>query len=60
MEATVRQETKQIKDHLEEMNQSRDTLAYSSAAKPSFSGGFLKTLPLCSVNRELPNCYHLY
>lgn len=60
MEATVRQEAKQIKDHLEEMNQSRDTLACSSAAKPSFRGEFLKTLPLCSVNRELPTRCHLY
>ena len=60
MEATVRQEAKQIKDHLEEMNQWRDTLASSRAAKPSSSGEFLKTLPLCSVNRELPTCCHLY
>ena len=38
MEATLLQETKQIKDLLEEKNQSRDTLA---------SGEFLKTLLLC-------------
>ena len=60
MEETVRQEAKQIKDLLEEKNHSRDTLASSSAAKPSSSGEFLKTLPLCSVNRELPSCCHLY
>ena len=41
MEATVRQEAKQIKDLLEEKNQSRDTLASSSAAKPSSRGEFL-------------------
>ena len=32
MEATVCQEAKEIKDKLEEMNQSIDTLASSSAA----------------------------
>ena len=41
MEATVRQEAKQIKDLLDEKNQSRDTLASSSAAKPSSRGEFL-------------------
>ena len=60
METTVFQEAKEIKDQLEEMNQSIDTLASSSAAKPSSSGEFLKTITLCSVNRELPNCCHLY
>ena len=61
MEATVCQEAKEIKDQLEEMNQSIDTLASSSAAKQSSRGEFLKTLlPLCSVNRELLNCCHLY
>ena len=49
-----------IEDHLEEMNQSIDTLASSSAAKQSSRGEFLKTLLLCSVNRELLNCCHLY
>ena len=49
MEATVRQEAKEIKDHLAEMN-----------AKQSSRGEFLKTLLLCSPNRELPNCGHLY
>ena len=60
MEATVYQEAKEIKDHLEEINQSIDTLASSSAAKQSSGGEFLKTLLICSVNRELPNCCHLY
>ena len=60
MEATVCQEAKEIKDHLEEMIQSIDTLASSSAAKQSSRGEFLKTLLLCSGNRELPNCGHLY
>ena len=60
MEATVCKEAKEIKDHLEEMNQSIDTLASSSAAKQSSRGEFLKTLLFCSVNRELPNCGHLY
>ena len=60
MEATVCKEAKEIKDHLEEMNQSIDTLASSSAAKQSSRGEFLKTLLLCSGNRELPNCGHLY
>ena len=60
MEATVCQEAKEIKDHLEEMIQSIDTLASSSAAKQSSRGEFLKTLLICSVNRELPNCCHLY
>ena len=60
MEATVCQEAKEIKDQLEEMNQSIDTLASSSAAKQSSRGEFLKTLLLRSVNRELPNCCHLY
>ena len=50
MEATVCQEAKEIKDHLEEMNQSIDALASSSAAKQSSRGEFLKTLLLCSVN----------
>ena len=60
MEATVFQEAKEIKDHLEEMIQSIDTLASSSAPKQSSRGEFLKTLLICSVNRELPNCCHLY
>ena len=38
MEATVCQEAKEIKDHLEEVNQSIDTLASSSAAKQSSRG----------------------
>ena len=41
MEATVCQETKEIKDHLKEMNQSIDALASSSAAKQSSRGEFL-------------------
>ena len=41
MEATVCQEAKEIKDHLEEMNQLIDTLASSSAAKQSSGGEFL-------------------
>ena len=53
MEATVCQEAKEIKDHLEEMNQSVDVLASSGATKQSSRGEFLKTLLLCSVNREL-------
>ena len=57
MEATVCQEAKEIKD---QMNQLIDTLASSSAAKQSSGGEFLKTLLICSVNRELPNCCHLY
>ena len=60
MEATVCQEAKEIKDHLEEINKSINALASSSAAKQSSRGEFLKTLLLCSVNRELPNCGHLY
>ena len=61
LEAAVRHEAKEIRDKLGEMNQSIDTLASSSAAKQSSRGEFLKTLlPLCSVNRELPNCCHLY
>ena len=38
MKATVCQKAKEIKDHLEEMNQSIDTLAPSSAAKQSSRG----------------------
>ena len=38
MEATVCQEAKEIKHQLEEMNQSIDTLASSSAAKQSSRG----------------------
>ena len=60
MEATVCQEAKEVKDYLKEMNQSIDTLASSSAAKQSSRGEFLETLLLCSVNRKLPNCCHLY
>ena len=60
MEATVCQEGKEIKDRLKEINQSKDTLASSCAAKQSSRGEFLKTLLLCSVNRELTNCCHLY
>ena len=44
MEATVHREAKEIKDQLEEMNQSIDTLTSSSAAKQSSRGEFLKTL----------------
>ena len=60
METTVCQEAKEIKDHLEEINQSINTLVSSSAAKQSSRGEFLKTLLLCLVNQELPNCCHLY
>ena len=42
METTVCREAKEIKDHLEEMNQSINTLASSSAAKQSSRGEFLK------------------
>ena len=38
MEATVFRETKEVKFTLEEMNQSIDTLASSSAAKQSSRG----------------------
>ena len=41
MEATVCQEVKEIKDHLEEMNQSIDTLASSSAANQSSRGALI-------------------
>ena len=41
MEATVCQETKEIKDHLKEMNQSIDVLASSSAVKQLSRGEFL-------------------
>ena len=54
METTVFQEAKEIKDQLEEMNQSIDTLASSSAAKQSSRDEFLKTLlprPLLSEPR---------
>ena len=60
VQTTVCQQAKEIKDHLEEMNQSIDTLTSSSAAKQSSRGEFLKALLICSVNRELPNCCHLY
>ena len=48
------QEAEEIKDLVEEMNQSLDTLASSSAAKQSSRGEFLKILLLCLVNRESP------
>ena len=53
MEATVCQEAKEIKDHLEEMNQSIDTLASSSAAKQSSRGELISKniTPLLSEPR---------
>ena len=60
MKATVCQEAKELKNHLQEMNQSVDTLASSIAAKQSSGGEFLKTLLLCSVNRELTTYGHHY
>ena len=43
MAATVCQEAKEIKDQLEEINQSIDTLASSCAAKQSSRGEFLSS-----------------